>query len=275
MGGTPDVFSLPYAPMFLLPELTPDQINAIIPFVFVGFVAQLVDGALGMAFGVITNTLLVSVLGIAPARASASVHLVETFTTAASGLSHILHCNVDWKLFRRLTIPGVIGGIVGAFLLSSIDGALARPWVMGYLILIGFYLFWRALQMRRQLHHCDPRLVAPLGLVGGFLDAAGGGGWGSVVTTNLLAQGTEPRRTIGTVNAAEFFVTLTVSISFMATIGLSAFTIATIGLIAGGVVAAPFGAMLTKRVAARQLLLIVSVTLIATSSYGLFRVLTG
>jgi uncharacterized membrane protein YfcA len=146
---------------------------------------------------------------------------------------------------------------------------------MGYLILIGFYLFWRALQMRRQLHHCDPRLVAPLGLVGGFLDAAGGGGWGSVVTTNLLAQGTEPRRTIGTVNAAEFFVTLTVSISFMATIGLSAFTIATIGLIAGGVVAAPFGAMLTKRVAARQLLLIVSVTLIATSSYGLFRVLTG
>ncbi|MCB1569047.1 MAG: sulfite exporter TauE/SafE family protein [Xanthomonadales bacterium] len=159
-------------------------------------------------------------------------------------------------------------------MLSSIDGAVARPWVMGYLILIGFYLFLRALQMRRQLHQCDPRLVAPLGLVGGFLDAAGGGGWGSVVTTNLLAQGTEPRRTIGMVNAAEFFVTLTVSISFMATIGLSASTIATIGLIAGGA-AAPLGAMLTKRVAAWQLPLIVSVTLIATSSYSLFRALTG
>ncbi|HET9048402.1 MAG TPA: sulfite exporter TauE/SafE family protein [Chiayiivirga sp.] len=257
--------------MFLLPELTPDQINAILPFVAVGFVAQLVDGALGMAFGVITNTMLVSVLGVAPARASASVHLVETFTTAASGLSHILHGNVDWKLFRRLALPGVVGGVLGACLLANVDGSVARPWVMGYLIVIGFYLLWRALRMRRQTHHCDARLVAPLGLVGGFLDAAGGGGWGSVVTSNLLAQGSEPRRTIGTVNAAEFFVTLTVSISFMLAIGLSAFSIATIGLIAGGVVAAPFGAMLTKRFAAKNLLLLVSIILIAASSFSLFR----
>ncbi|HST44569.1 MAG TPA: sulfite exporter TauE/SafE family protein, partial [Luteimonas sp.] len=112
--------------MFPLPDLTPDQIQAIIPFIFIGFLAQLVDGALGMAFGVITNTLLVSVLGIPPARASASVHLVEAFTTGASGLSHILHDNVDWALFRRLAIPGVIGGVLGAYVLSSIDGKVAR-----------------------------------------------------------------------------------------------------------------------------------------------------
>ena len=260
--------------MFPLPDLTPEQINAILPFIAVGFLAQLVDGALGMAFGVITNTMLVSVLGVAPARASASVHLVESFTTCASGLSHVLHGNVDWRLFRRLTIPGVIGGVIGAYLLSNIDGAIAKPFVMTYLVIIGFYLLWRALRMRRDHAHCDARFVAPLGLVGGFLDAAGGGGWGSVVTSNLLAQGTEPRRTIGTVNAAEFFVTVTVSASFMATIGISAFSIATIGLVAGGLVAAPFGAMLAKKIAARKLMLIVSVLLIATSSFSLYRALT-
>ncbi|MBX3689267.1 sulfite exporter TauE/SafE family protein [Dokdonella sp.] len=259
--------------MFPLPELTPDQINAILPFILVGFFAQLVDGALGMAFGVITNTLLVSVLGVAPARASASVHLVESFTTCASGLSHVLHGNVDWKLFRRLTIPGVAGGVLGAYLLSNIDGAVARPFVMAYLAGIGFYLLWRAWRMRRDQVHGDARFAAPLGLVGGFLDAAGGGGWGAVVTSNLLAQGTEPRRTIGTVNAAEFFVTATVSASFMVTIGISAFSIAAIGLVAGGLVAAPFGAMLAKKIPARRLLLFVSALLIATSSFSLYRAL--
>ena len=257
--------------MFPLPELTSEQIQAIIPFIFVGFFAQLVDGALGMAFGLITSTLLVSVMGTAPAHASASVHLVESFTTGASGVSHILHGNVDWKLFGRLVIPGVIGAVFGAYVLSNIDGKVARPFVMTYLIVIGLYLLWRAVQMSRHQVHQNARHVEPLGLVGGFMDAAGGGGWGPIVTSNLLAQGTEPRRTIGTVNAAEFLLTVAVSLTFITTIGITAFSIAAVGLIIGGLVAAPLGALLVKRVSAQKLLYAVSICLIATSGFSLYR----
>lgn len=259
--------------MFPLSEPWPDLLLAIAPFILVGFIAQLVDGALGMAFGVITNTLLVSVLGIPPARASASVHLVESFTTGASGLSHILHGNVDWRLFARLALPGVAGAIVGAYLLSNIDGRVARPFVMAYLIAIGFYLLWRAVRMRPHDEHRRARHVAALGLLGGFMDAAGGGGWGPVVTSNLLVQGTEPRRTIGTVNAAEFLVAITASLTFMATIGLAAFTITVLGLLIGGLAAAPIGAKLVKQIPSQKLLFAVSIVLIATSGYSLYRAL--
>lgn len=260
--------------MFPLPELAPEQIQAILPFILVGFFAQLVDGALGMAFGVITNTLLVSALGFPPARASASVHLVESFTTAASGLSHIWHGNIDWRLFRRLAIPGIAGGAVGASLLANVDGSLARPFVMTYLVVIGFYLLWRALRMTHRPVHQDARHVTPLGLVGGLMDAVGGGGWGPIVTSNLLAQGTEPRRTIGTVNAAEFLLTLTVSLTFIAAIGIEAFSIAAVGLIIGGLVAAPLGAMLAKKIPARGLLFAVALILIATSGFSMYRALS-
>lgn len=258
----------------MLPELTIEHIQAIAPFIAIGFAAQLVDGALGMAFGVITNTLLVSVLGVAPARASASVHLVETFTTAASAVSHIVHRNVDWRLFLRLVIPGMIGGIAGAYLLSSIDASLARPFVMTYLAGIGVYILWRAWRLDRGSEHRPAKVIAPLGLVGGFLDAAGGGGWGPVVTSNLLMQGTEPRRTIGTVNTAEFFLTTTISIAFIATLGIAAFTIAAVGLIIGGLLAAPLGAVLVKRIPARRLLTMVGIVLIATSLFSLYRALS-
>ena len=256
---------------FALPELTPEHIQAILPFIAVGFFAQLIDGALGMAFGVITNTLLVSILGLPPARASASVHLVETFTTAASGISHIYQRNVDWKLFSRLVIPGVIGGVTGAYLLSNIHAEAAKPFVMAYLTGIGIYLLWKAWEMGHGVVHKSPRYVAPLGLVGGFLDAAGGGGWGPVVTSNLLVQGSEPRRTIGTVNTAEFFLTSAVSITFITQIGLSAFTIAAVGLIIGGLLAAPMGAILVKRIPAKRLLAMVGVLLIATSLFSLYK----
>ena len=259
--------------MFALPELTPEHIEAILPFIAVGFLAQLVDGALGMAFGVITNTLLVSVLGLAPARASASVHIVETFTTAASAISHIFHKNVNWNLFSRLVIPGMIGGVIGAYLLASIDGEVARPFVMAYLSGIGVYLLWRAWKMDHGQAHKPARFVAPLGLIGGFLDAAGGGGWGPVVTSNLLVQGTEPRTTIGTVNIAEFFLTVTISLTFVATLGLEAFSVAAVGLIIGGLLAAPLGALLTKRIPAKKLLAIVGGVLTATSLFSLYRAL--
>lgn len=242
----------------------------IVPFIAIGFAAQIVDGALGMAFGIITQTLLVSVLGIAPAAASASVHLVELFTTGTSGISHIWHRNVTWGLFWRLVPTGIVGGVTGAYVLSNIDASVAKPFVMIYLTAIGIYLFIRALRMRKPSFQ-DPRFTAPLALAGGFLDAAGGGGWGPVVTSNLLVQGGEPAKTIGTVNTAEFLLTASISTAFIATIGLSAFTMATVGLIIGGVVAAPFGALFAKRIKPRTLLIAVSIVLVSTSLFSVWK----
>lgn len=253
--------------MFELADIT---IYHLLPFIAVGFAAQMIDGALGMAFGVISQTLLVSVLGLPPATASASVHLVEMFTTSASGASHIWHKNIDWGLFKRLVPFGILGGVTGAYLLSNIDASVARPYVMLYLTGIGFYLLWKAWrQLEPKVR--DPQFTGPLAAVGGFLDAAGGGGWGPVVTSNLLVQGSDPRKTIGTVNSAEFLITSAISIAFIASIGLEAFTVATIGLIIGGVAAAPFGALIAKRIKARTLLLAVSVVLIATSVFAIYR----
>jgi uncharacterized membrane protein YfcA len=251
-------------------ELADITIYHLLPFIAVGFAAQMVDGALGMAFGVISQTLLVSVLGVPPAAASASVHVVEMFTTSASGASHIVHRNIDWALFRRLVPFGILGGVTGAYLLSSVDASVARQFVMLYLTGIGFYLLYKAVRHSTP-HVKDPNYTAPLAAVGGFLDAAGGGGWGPVVTSNLLVQGSDPRKTIGTVNTAEFLITTSISIAFIATIGLEAFTVATVGLIIGGVAAAPFGAIFAKRIPPRVLLFAVSVVLIATSVYSIIR----
>jgi hypothetical protein len=251
----------------------PDIVSLLIdiaPFIAIGMAAQMIDGALGMAFGVITQTLLVSALGVPPATASASVHLVELFTTGASGASHIWHRNVDWGLFRRLVPFGMLGGVAGAYVLSNIDASAARPFVMIYLTGIGFYLLWRAIRLSKPRFE-DPRYTRPLALAGGFLDAAGGGGWGPVVTSNLLIQGGDPRKIIGTVNSAEFLLTLSISIAFIATLGLAAFTKITVGLIIGGVIAAPFGAVLASRVGPRYLLLAVAIVLIATSAYSIYR----
>jgi uncharacterized protein len=244
---------------------------AIWPFIAVGFAAQLVDGALGMAFGVINSTLLVSVLGVTPAVASASVHAVETFTTAASGASHIAHRNVDWRLLPRIAVPGVIGGALGAYVLASIDASVARPFVMAYLAAIGVYLLYRA--WRGAVTPRKPTVVEPLGLVGGFLDAAGGGGWGPVVTSNLLVQGSEPRTTIGTVNTSEFFLTFTISLTFFLALGWGAFTLQTVGILIGGLAAAPLGGLLAKRVPARPLMAAVGVLLVVTSLFSIWTAL--
>ena len=244
---------------------------AILPFIAVGFAAQMVDGALGMAFGVINSTLLVSFLGVPPAHASAMVHAVETFTTAASGTSHALHRNVNWKLFGRLVIPGVIGGALGAYVLSSVDASVAKPFVMTYLAAIGVYLLYRA--WRGRVEPREPKIIEPLGPAGGFLDAAGGGGWGPVVTSNLLVQGASPRETIGTVNTAEFFLTATISATFIATLGWAAFTVQTLGILIGGLIAAPMGGWLAKHVPARPLMAMVGALLTVTSAYTIYMAL--
>jgi uncharacterized membrane protein YfcA len=244
--------------------------SLILPFIAVGFAAQLVDGALGMAFGVISSTLLMS-LGLPPAAASASVHVVETFTTAASSASHIAHRNVDWRMFARLVVPAVIGGALGAYVLSSISAATARPLILTYLLGIGGYLVWRGLFSPPRER--TPRIIEPLGLIGGFLDAAGGGGYGPVVTSNLLVQGGSPRKVIGTVNTSEFFLTVTVSATFIFSLGISAFTHATIGLLIGGIAASPFGAVIAKRVPTRPLMILVGTVLTLTSAYGIYAAL--
>jgi len=243
----------------------------LLPFIAIGFAAQMVDGALGMAFGQISSTLLVT-LGVPPAAASAGVHTAETFTTAVSGISHVAHGNVDWRLFFRIAIPGVIGGITGAYVLTQISAEIAKPIVLTYLTGLGLYLFYRGIMHRHTERR--PKVVAPLGLAGGFLDASGGGGWGAIVTSNLLVQGSNPRKTIGTVNTAEFFVTITISATFIAALGWNAFTTATLGLLIGGVAAAPFGAWIAKRVNPDRLLTFVGALVTLTCSYGLYRALT-
>ena len=242
----------------------------LLPFILIGFAAQLVDGALGMAFGVISSTLLVSI-GVPPVTASAGVHAVETVTTGVSAISHVAHRNVDWKLFLRLVLPGIIGGVLGAYVLTQIDAEVARPLVLAYLMSIGAYLAWRGFTHKHV--EKEPRIVEPLGLAGGFLDAAGGGGWGPIVTSNLMVQGSRPRHTIGTVNTAEFFLTVTISATFIAALGWEAVTKATLGLLIGGVLAAPLGALVAKRMEADRILQLVGIVLIATSGYGLYRFL--
>ena len=248
------------------------DLAALLPFIAIGFAAQAVDGALGMAFGVISNTLLVGVLGVPPALASQRVHAVECFTTATSGISHLLHGNIDKVLFFKLLIPGMVGGILGAYVLTSLDAEVVKPFVLAYLTAIGLMLLWRGIKYPPQAK--PAKVVAPLGLIGGFLDAAGGGGWGPIVTSNLLIQGAPPRTTIGTVNTAEFLVTLAISASFISQLGLAAFSTAVIGLIIGGLLAAPLGAIIASRVPPKLLLLLVGALLIASSSYSLWRALS-
>ena len=244
------------------------DLEALLPFIAVGFAAQLIDGALGMAFGVISNTLLVAVLGYKPAVASQRVHIVECFTTAASAISHLLHRNVDGRLFARLVIPGMIGGFAGAYVLSSLDASVVKPFVLIYLSAIGIYLLIRGIMYPPKIK--EAKFVSPLGLVGGFLDAAGGGGWGPVVTSNLLIQGADPRKVVGTVNSAEFFLTITVSATFIWHLGAAQLFGATLGLLIGGILAAPLGAWAAKHFPAKQMLIMVGIVLTLTSCYGVW-----
>jgi uncharacterized membrane protein YfcA len=231
-------------------------------FIIIGFVAQMIDGAIGMAYGVTASSVLLS-LGVPPATASACVHAAETFTTGASGLAHWRFGNVDRQLLLRLAIPGMIGGAIGAYVLAELPGEALKPFISAYLLLLGVFIVWKALAVR-PLEAPAPRAVAPLGLFGGVLDAIGGGGWGPIVTSTLLGQGTTPRYAIGTVNIAEFFVTLTISTTFFLTVGLSLWPIIA-GLIIGGVIAAPFAAIATKHIPDKVLMLIVGCVVVLLS----------
>jgi uncharacterized protein len=234
----------------------------------IGFVAQLVDGALGMAYGVLANAAMLS-MGLPPAHASALVHTAEVFTTGASAASHIYHRNVDWRIVARLGVTGVLGAILGAWILSNIEVAAARRWVYGYLLLMGFYILWRSWRIA-----LPPRApagwVIPLGFVAGFLDASGGGGWGPVTTSTLIGSGHAPRHTVGSVNTTEFFVTVAAAATFFAELGASPFE-HLIPLVLGGVLAAPFGGWTVRHVPARALMIAVGLLIVILSTVQLLR----
>lgn len=231
-------------------------------FVAIGFAAQMVDGAIGMAYGVTSSSVLLSV-GVPPATTSACVHAAETFTTFVSGVSHWKLGNVDRKLLVRLAVPGMVGGAIGAYLLTNLDGEKVKPFISAYLLMMGIYIVWCAIN-KRQSDGAPPSRVAPLGFIGGLLDSLGGGGWGPIVTTTLIGQGTTPRYAIGSVNLAEFFVTLTISATFVFTIGLELWPIIA-GLIIGGIIAAPFAALATKKLPDKVLMALVGSVIVILS----------
>ncbi len=233
----------------------------IIFFIIVGFIAQIIDGALGMAYGVSSTTLLLSI-GVPPAAASASVHTAEIFTSGASALSHLRFGNVKKALVKKLVIPGVLGGALGAYLLTAIPGKKIKPFVAFYLFIMGIMILYKSFK-KIQEKEVKTKLF-PLGLVGGFFDAIGGGGWGPIVTSNLVARGNNPRFAIGSVNLSEFFVTIAEAVTFFTIIGLVHWQIIA-GLIIGGVLAAPLAAYVCKKLPSRVLMIIVGSLIMALS----------
>ena len=233
----------------------------LVEYAVLGFCAQMVDGALGMAYGVISTTFLLS-MGLPPATASASVHAAEVVTTGVSGASHVFQGNVDRRLFVPLAISGVLGGVLGAYVLTEIPGDVVKPIVAAYLLALGMIILRRGILGRQTRQRA--RRLWPLGIGGGFLDAAGGGGWGPVVTTTLLAHGHMPQRAIGSVSLSEFFVSAAISATFVATIGIDHWQIIA-GLIAGGALAAPIAAYLVKHIKPRILMMTVGVLVILLS----------
>ncbi len=225
---------------------------------FVGLLAQLIDGSLGMAYGVTSSTLLLAV-GVAPAAASAAVHFSEIGTSLASGFSHHKLGNVDWRTVSILALPGFVGAFVGATFLANLDGDMAKPWVAGILLSLGVYVIWRFLRLggARPQFKTRPsaKFLAPMGLFGGALDAIGGGGWGPVGTTSLLSSGRlEPRKVVGSIDTSEFVVAVGGSLGFLLALGSQGILWGYAGaLLIGGVIAAPIAAWLVRKLPARVL----------------------
>lgn len=236
-------------------------------FLLAGFLAQIVDGTLGMAYGVTSNSVLLG-FGLSPKLASAAVHTSEVFTTGVSGLSHIRFGNFSKSLFLKLIVPGVLSASLGAFLLGSIiDGKIIKPYISGYLLILGVIIFLKAFKKNMALE-TNLKNASIYALFGGFLDAIGGGGWGPIVTSNLIKQGNTPSTVIGTVNTVEFFVTYFSAGILIYFTGIQSWQII-LGLIVGGTLAAPFGAYITKKLPVKTMFIIVGILIILTSIYTL------
>lgn len=242
----------------------------------VGLAAQLVDGSLGMAYGVTSTTLLLAI-GTNPAMASATVHLAEIGTTLASGISHHRFGNVDWKVVARIGIPGAIGSFLGATVLSRISTELAAPVMAVILLVLGLYVLTRFtffnISTKRLGERLPTKFLAPLGAFAGFVDATGGGGWGPVGTPALLASGRmEPRKVIGTIDASEFLVAIAASIGFFVGLGAEAIVPGlAIALLVGGVIAAPIAAWLVRHLPPRILGAAAGTTIVLVNVRSLFK----
>jgi uncharacterized membrane protein YfcA len=226
---------------------------------FVGLLAQLIDGALGMAYGVTSTTLLLTA-GVAPAAASASVHLAELGTTLASGTAHWRFGNIDWRTVGLMTVPGGIGAFLGAVVLSHLSADVAAPFIAGFLFLLGLYILVRFATRTfppkpRGRRRLSALFLSPLGAFAGFMDAAGGGGWGPIGTPALLSSGRlEPRKVVGSVDTGEFLVALGASLGFLVSLSTAAIDLRWVGaLLVGGLIAAPLAAWLVKKLPPRIL----------------------
>lgn len=236
--------------------------NEFVLYLLVGLAAQLVDGTLGMAYG-ITSTSFLLTLGVPPAVSSTSVHVAEMFTTGASAISHFKFKNINKKLFRSLLIPGVLGSITGAYLLSDyIDGDVIKPYISAYMVILGIVIIRKAI--KKNIVKNKTKNISILAGFGGFMDSIGGGGWGPIVTSTLLGQGRDPRYTIGSVNAAEFAISFASGVTFLIFHGVNSWQVV-LGLIVGGVIAAPFGAILVNKVKRKPLMILVGVLVISLS----------
>ncbi|MEZ2443990.1 sulfite exporter TauE/SafE family protein [Chitinophaga sp. RCC_12] len=231
-------------------------------YIVVGLCAQLVDGALGMAYGATSSSLLLG-LGVSPSVSSASVHVAEVFTTGASGFAHFKLGNVNKKLFLCLLIPGMIGAISGAYLLSDkIDGDVIKPFISAYLLVLGIIVIRKGIQKNKR--KTKTKRLGPLAFIGGFMDAIGGGGWGPIVTSTLLSKGRTVHYTIGSVNAAEFFISLSSAATFLIFTGISSWQVI-VGLVIGGVIASPFAAILVRKIKRKPLMIMVGILIIILS----------
>ncbi|MFN3348332.1 sulfite exporter TauE/SafE family protein [Pseudorhodoplanes sp.] len=237
-------------------------------FFAVGMGAQLVDGALGMAFGVTATTFLLS-FGVAPAQASAMVHIAEIFTTAASGASHWAQRNIDWAIVKRLAIPGTVGGAIGATVLSNVDGKIILPFITLYLAIMGLIILFKAVRLALEMTP-NWRGVPVVGFFGGLLDAIGGGGWGPIVTSTLIGGGHAPRFVIGSVNLTEFLVTVVTSAAFAVSLGFMDI-LPVIPFILGGLIVAPFAGYLTRIIPARILMAMVGCLILGLSLRSLLK----
>jgi uncharacterized membrane protein YfcA len=249
----------------------------ILLYVALGFAAQLIDGALGMAYGLIATSALLAT-GTSPALASASVHAAEIVTTGLAGASHVWNRNVDWALFKRLAPAGVAGGVLGACVLIELPENAVKAFVTLYLITMAAVIARRILLGRKarantaaQRERMAPTI--PLGAGGGFLDAVGGGGWGSIVTTTLIARGDQPRHSIGSASLAEFLVTLSISLTFLTALDLSDYGTVVLGLIVGGALAAPLAGVLSRNLPARTLMILVAIVVAALALVSLARLI--
>ena len=236
----------------------------IILFSILGFFASIIDGCIGMAYGTILASIF-TLNGVPLLVSSASIHFSEIFTTLASGLSHLSFKNVDFKLLKKIVLPGALGAVVGALMLSFASDQILKPIVSSYLIALGIYILLKQHVKKKTKSFKRFRF---LGLIGGFCDAAAGGGWGPIVTGTLISRGHIPHKTIGTVNLTEFFVTLSQSAIFFSAIGLTSVNIV-IGLILGSVIAAPFAAYIVKKINPMVLIKLVGCIIIITNIINL------